>query len=145
MAGDEQQGTRTYKVEIDDLYGLDNIAVFNNYPLLRAGQTVTFTLRRPYEEVVAEQAQNGATRSASACPGAVDAGAHWHCHGDAVYHQHGPEWSYRHPAPGQAVRTTPDPNPVAPAPATEPSSAADKAKGFGDWHTHPDGRFHRHG
>ena len=104
--------------------------------------TAKLTLYRPRADIVAEEVRKGATRSASACPGAVDAGPLWHCHGDAVFHAHGPEWRYRHPAPGQAVRATGDP-PARP-PATAPSSAADKAKGFGNWHSHPDGRFHRH-
>ncbi len=107
-----------------------------------ASETVELTLYRPRADIVAEQVRKGATRSASACPGAVDAGSLWHCHGDAVFHAHGPDWSARHPAPGQAVRATGDP--LARPPATEPSSAADKAKGFGNWHSHPDGRFHRH-
>ncbi len=124
---------------------------------ITAGETVKITLYRPYEDIAAEDARKPAGRSGacgspnleglSAAKQAVQAESAekglWHCHGDGVYHRH-PDWRYRHPAPGQAVRATPDPNPVAPAPATAPSSAADKAKGFGDWHSHPDGRFHRH-
>ncbi len=117
--------------------------------------TAEITLYRPYEDIAAEDARKPAGRSGacgspnleglSVAKQAVQAESAekglWHCHGDGVYHRH-PDWRYRHPAPGQAVRPTGDP--VARPPATAPSSAADKAKGFGDWHSHPDGRFHRH-
>ena len=75
---------------------------------------------------------------------ADDTPGRWHCHGD-IYHYHA-DWRKAHNAhrPVERVPLTPDPDPVPRPPATEPSSAADKAKGFGNWHTHSDGRFHRH-
>ncbi len=142
------------------------IVSVSGYPFT-AGESVKLTLYRPYEDVAAEDARKGASRSGacgspnleglSAAKQAVQAESAeqglWHCHGDGVYHRH-PDWRYRHPAPGQTVRPTPDPNPVPPPPATAPSGAytqqktgapAIKTEGFGNWHSHPDGRFHRHG
>ena len=128
------------------------------------GETVEITLYRPYEDIAAEDARKPASRS-GACGSPTNPALAandsesaeqglWHCHGDSIYHRH-PDWRYRHPAPGQTVRPTPDPNPPSDysAPATAPAGAytqqqsgapAIKTEGFGNWHSHPDGRFHRH-
>ncbi|WP_419853757.1 hypothetical protein [Candidatus Poriferisodalis sp.] len=126
--------------------------------------TAKLTLYRPYEDVAAEDARKAASRS-GACGSPnlqglpadkrADEGESaeqglWHCHGDGVYHRH-PDWRYRHPAPGQAVRATGDP--VAPRLPTAPPGAytrqqtgapAIKTEGFGNWHWHGD-IYHRHG
>ncbi len=135
-------GLNTYSAR-GDVWNL--AVVLPGYPWT-VGESVKITLYRPYEDIAAEDAREGATRSASACPGAVDAGSLWHCHGDAIYHQHGPEWRYRHPAPSQTVRPTGDPlaRPPATAPASEHLRQGQPAEGFGNWHSHPDGRYHRH-
>ena len=140
--GNVQQGTTTHT--LTRRQGGDAF-VGSGIPGWSSGQSVEITLYRPYADIEAEDKLKAATRSATACPGAVDHGPLWHCHGDAVYHAHGPDWRYRHPAPSQTVRPTADPDPVPRPPATEPASAAAKAKGFGDWHSHPDGVFHSHG
>ena len=145
------RGLSTYTTRAESI---SIVASVPGYPFT-AGESVKITLYRPYADIAAEDARKAATRSGacgspnleglSAAKQAVQAESAakglWHCHGDGVYHRH-PDWRYRHPAPGGTVRTTGDP--VARPPATEPSSAADKAKGFGNWHSHPDGRFHRH-
>ncbi|WP_419853754.1 hypothetical protein [Candidatus Poriferisodalis sp.] len=156
-------GTATYQVDSDG--GLTAFTL--GVTPWTAGESVKITLYRPYEDVAAEDARKAASRS-GACGSPnlqglpadkrADEGESaeqglWHCHGDGVYHRH-PDWRYRHPAPGQAVRATPDPNPVPPPPATAAAGAytqqqtgapAIKTEGFGNWHSHPDGRFHRHG
>ena len=78
----------------------------------------------------------------------------WHCHGDGTYHYHA-DWRKAHNphiAP-EDLTPTPDPDPVPRPPATAPAGAYTRQKagapaieteGFGNWHSHPDGRFHRH-
>ena len=76
----------------------------------------------------------------------------WHCHGD-VYHYHA-DWNKAHTPhiATEDLRPTGD-TPASP-PATAPASwylAPQKsghqpvrAEGFSNWHSHSDGRFHRH-
>ena len=79
----------------------------------------------------------------------------WHCHGD-VYHYHA-DWHKAHNPhiATEDLTPTPDPNPPSDysAPATAPAGAytqqqqgapAINTEDFGNWHTHSDGRFHRH-
>ena len=138
-----------------------NLFVGSGFPTWTSGETMRITLYRSYVDIAAEDARKPASRS-GACGSPnleglpadkrADEGESaekglWHCHGDGVYHRH-PDWRARHPAPSQAVRPTGDP--LARPPATAPASAhsaanpAARTEGFGNWHSHPDGRFHRH-
>ena len=97
------------------------------------------TLYRPYEDIAAEDMRKTASRSSSACPGAVDAGPLWHCHGDAVYHQH-EDWNKAHNTHKAAKDLRPTGDPVIPRP---PATASEQA-GWTGWHWHGD-IYHRHG
>ena len=146
-----------------------NLFVGSGFPAWGTGETVKITLYKPYSAFAAEDVLKPASRSGAcgspslqhlsaedqADEGESGENGLWHCHGDGIYHRHGPAWRHRHPAPGQTVRPTPDPNPPSDysAPATAPADAytqqkqgapAIKTEGFGNWHSHPDGRFHRH-
>ena len=128
-----------------------------------SGQSVQVSLTYFDQEKYEREMRTGASRS-GACgedstnslqnDQAGDTPGLWHCHGD-VYHYHA-DWRKVHNPhiATEDLPPVPDANPVAPAPATEPSGTytrqqpgapAIKTEGFGDWHTHPDGRFHRHG
>ena len=73
----------------------------------------------------------------------------WHCHGDGVYHRH-PDWRKAHTPHIATKDLRPTGDPPARPPATAPPSAhseanpAARTEGFGNWHSHPDGRYHRH-
>ena len=128
---------------------------------LSAGQQVQVKLTFFDQEKYEREMRKGASRSGVCGESTTNSLANdeegdtpglWHCHGD-IYHYHA-DWRKAHTPhiATEDLRPTGDPpaRPPATAPASEhliPQKTGHqpvRAEGFGNWHSHPDGRFHRH-